>query len=112
MFFRKVYYAPQTGDVVGLITMEGDVRLTSFADDALMCDALMRYTEDEIGLLKWDVKDRAVEENFQKCSSFKVDVSAEPHQVVFDYTPATSSEAPDPAEMEAALNELGVQTRE
>lgn len=111
MFIRKLYYDLTTGDVLSSHMRQGDVRMTTFAEDTAALSELAGRTEADTGCMVWTELDAAIEEAFFKATGVSVDVAARPHQVVFDFTPLPIE--PDPVEaMETALNELGVQTRE
>lgn len=110
MFIRKLYYDLTTGAVLSSHMRQGDVRMTTFAEDAAALPELAGRTEADTGCMVWDAYDEDTEAAFAAATSVCVDVTHTPHLVVFDYTPVEES---DPvAEMEAALNELGVETRE
>lgn len=111
MFIRKLYYDLTTGAVLSSHMRQGDVIMTTFAEDVAVLPELAGRTEADTGCMVWTEFDSVIEEAFAAATSVSVDVAAEPHQIVFDYTPLPVE--PDPvAEMEAALNELGVTTRE
>lgn len=111
MFIRKLYYDLTTGTVLSSHMRQGSVRMTTFAEDVASLPELAWRTEADTGCMVWTEFDSVIEEAFSKATGVSVDVAAEPHQIVFDYTPLPVE--PDPmAEMEAALNELGVTTRE
>lgn len=111
MFIRKLYYDLTTGDVLSSHMRQGNVRMTTFAEDVASLPELVERTEADTGCMVWTEPDAAIEEAFSKATGVSVDVAAKPNQVVFDFTPILVE--PDPVEaMETALNELGVQTRE
>lgn len=111
MFVRKLYYSLSTGEVLESYMRLGDVIMTSFDEDVNTLPSLADRTEDNTGCIVWEAPDPVMEEAFANATGVLIDVQATPHQIVFDYTPAP--EITDPtAEMEAALNELGVKTRE
>lgn len=111
MFIRKLYYDLTTGTVLSSHMRQGNVRMTTFAEDVSVLPELAGRTEADTGCMVWTEPDAAIEEAFSKATGVSVDVAARPHQVVFDFTPLPIE--PDPVEaMETALNELGVQTRE
>ena len=111
MFVRKLYYDLETGAVLSSHMRQGAVKMTTFAEDINVLPELAGRTEAGTGCIMWTDPDTVMEEAFSKATGVSVDVAAEPHQIVFDYTPLPVE--PDPiADMEAALNELGVTTRE
>lgn len=111
MFVRKLYYDLITGEVLSSHMRQGSVRMTTFDEDVAFLPELVGRTEADTGCIVWTEPDVVIEEAFSKATGVTVDVVANPHQVVFDYTPIP--EEPEPIEvMEEALNELGVNTRE
>ena len=111
MFVRKLYYDLVSGRALSSFSLEGDVYLTTFAEDTGSFFELSGRTEANTGCMVWNAPDAETEANFASATSVSVDVTQTPHALVFDYTPIEP--APDPvAEMETALNELGVATRE
>ena len=111
MFIRKLYYDKTTGEVLSSHMRQGNVKMTTFAEDINVLAELAGRTEADTGSMVWGEPDAALEEAFFKATGVSVDVSAEPHQIIFDFTPLPVE--PDPVEvMETALNELGVKTRE
>lgn len=111
MFFRKIYYNSQTGAVIANFMMRGNVHFTSKTEDAAMYPEI-NNAGDNAGLLSWTTEDTTVEESLKKATSISVDVSSTPHKLVYDYTPVEVDTEPDATQMEAALNLLGVKTRE
>lgn len=111
MFFRKIYYNSQTGDVIANFMMNGNVHFTSKSEDAAMYPEI-NNAGDNVGLLSWTTEDVAVEENLKKATSISVDVLSAPHKLVYDYTPVKVQTEPDATQMEIALNLLGVKTEE
>ena len=111
MFIRKLYYDIETGVVLSCHMRQGSVRMTTFAEDAAALPELAGRTEADTGCMVWTEPDAETEAAFIAATGVSVDVTQTPHQLVFDYTPLPVE--PDPvAEMETALNELGVKTRE
>lgn len=111
LFIRKLYYDLISGETLASYMRQGDVIMTTFAEDVAALPELAGRAEVDTGCMVWTEFDSVIEEAFAAATGVSVDVAAEPHQIVFDYTPLPVE--PDPmAEMEAALNELGVTTRE
>ena len=111
MFVRKLYYDLATGVVLSSHMRQGNVRMTTFAEDVAVLPELAGRTEENTGCMVWETPNADTEAAFAAATGVSVDVAQTPHAVVFDYTPIPAE--PDPvAEMEAALNEMGVQTRE
>ena len=111
MFVRKLYYDLITGEVLSSHMRQGCVRMTTFGEDVAFLPELMGRTEADTGCMAWTEPDPVIEDGFNTATTILVDVTQNPHQVVFDYTPV--EEEPEPTVvMEEALNELGVITRE
>lgn len=82
----KIYYLISNGNVI-LDTgdMMGCVVETSFDEDYNNYTDLSKYTKDSIGCLKLEYGElgKLLEEH--KANSFKVDVSSNPHKLVFEW---------------------------
>ena len=83
MFVRKLYYDPATGDVLESHMRQGDVRMTTFAEDAAVLPALAGRTETDTECMLWTEPDAAVEAAFAACTGVSVDVTQQPHAVIF-----------------------------
>ena len=83
MFVRKLYYDPDTGDVLESHMRQGDVRMTTFAEDCVALPSLAGRSEADTGCMLWTEPDEAVEAAFAACSGVSVDVTQTPHAVVF-----------------------------
>ena len=83
MFVRKLYYDPDTGDVLESHMRQGDVRMTTFAEDAAVLPALSGRTEEDTGCMVWTEPDAAVEAAFAACAGVSVDVTQQPHALVW-----------------------------
>ena len=83
MFVRKLYYDPATGDVLESHMRQGDVRMTTFAEDAAVLSALAGRTEEDTGCMVWTEPDEAVEAAFAACAGVTVDVTQQPHALVW-----------------------------
>lgn len=112
MFIRKLYYDLGTGEVLESYMRQGDVIMTTFAEDVATLPPLEGRTESDTGCMVWTKPDAEIEKGFEGATGVSVDITQTPHKIVWDYTPIEVPEYPDAATMEAALNELGVQTRE
>ena len=111
MFIRKLYYDISIGTVLSSHMRQGSVRMTTFAEDVASLPELAGRTEADTGCMVWAEPDEALEAAFTAATGVSVDVTQTPHALGFDYTPLPAE--PDPvAEMETALNEMGVVTRE
>lgn len=112
MFVRKLYYSITTGAVLSSHMRNGSVRMTTFTEDVSALPELAGCTEENTGCMVWTEPDTEIETAFSAATGVSVDVTQNPHQIVFDYTPIEEETVPDADVMEAALNELGVVTRE
>lgn len=83
MFVRKLYYDPATGDVLESHMRQGDVRMTTFAEDAAVLPALSGRSEEDTGCMVWTEPDVAVEAAFAACAGVTVDVTQQPHALVW-----------------------------
>ena len=103
----KIYYLISNGNVI-LDTgdMMGCVVETSFDEDYNNYTDLSKYTKDSIGCLKLEYGElgKLLEEH--KANSFKVDVSSNPHKLVFEWIDYDTGEpAPPPKTMEELIKE-------
>lgn len=112
MFVRKLYYDLSTGAVIESHMRNGSVRMTTFEDDCKVLASLAGRTEADTGCMVWTEPDAEIESGFDGATGVRVDITQDPHAIVWDYTPIEEPEEPDAATMEAALNVLGVATRE
>ena len=112
MFVRKLYYDLETGNVVESHMRQGSVRMTTFSEDINSLTTLAGRTEADTGCRVWSEPDAEIEAGFDGATGVSVDITQDPPVIVWDYTPIEEPEEPDAATMEAALNELGVTTRE
>ena len=103
----KIYYLISNGNVI-LDTgdMMGCVVETSFDEDYNNYTDLSKYAKDSIGCLKLEYGElgKLLEEH--KANSFKVDVSSNPHKLVFEWIDYNTGEpAPPPKTMEELIKE-------
>lgn len=112
MFIRKLYYDLTTGTVIRSSMMQGDVRLTTTAEDMAVLPELAEYATDpaNLGVMVWTDPDLAVEDAMTRATGISVDVTVTPHAIVYDFTPLPDPE-PEPSDAELILRELeGVTT--
>lgn len=112
MFVRKLYYDLTNGNVLYSVMMQGDVKLTTFEQDATTLPSLKGRTEADTGCMVWAEPDPEIEAGFEGATGVSVDVTQTPHEIVWDYTPIEEPETPDPAVMEEALTKMGVELYE
>lgn len=103
----KIYYLISNGNVI-LDTgdMMGCVVETSFDEDYNNYTDLSKYAKDSIGCLKLEYGElgKLLEEH--KANSFKVDISSQPHKLVFEWIDYDTGEpAPPPKTMEELIKE-------
>lgn len=84
MFVRKLYYDLPTGAVLESHMRQGDVRMTTFAEDCAALPSLAGRTEADTGCIVWTEPDTAVEAGFAACTCVSVDVTQTPHVVIFE----------------------------
>lgn len=103
----KIYYLVSNGNVI-LDTgdMIGCVVETSFDEDYNNYTDLSKYAKDSIGCLKLEYGElgKLLEEH--KANSFKVDVSSNPHKLVFEWVDYDTGEPGKPPKtMEELIKE-------
>ncbi len=111
MFIRKVYFDLTSGEVVAAFSANGNVLRTTKEDDLLIYPKIASYPDEKLGVLIWSEPDQDVEQQFSVATKISVDITSNPYKMVFAFDPI-ESETIDATTMEAALNELGVITRE
>ena len=103
----KIYYLISNGNVI-LDTgdMMGCVVETSFDEDYNNYTDLSKYAKDSIGCIKLEYGElgKLLEEH--KANSFKVDISSQPHKLVFEWIDYDTGEpAKPPKTMEELIKE-------
>lgn len=103
----KIYYLISNGNVI-LDTgdMMGCVVETSFDEDYNSYTDLNKYAKDSIGCIKLEYGElgKLLEEH--KANSFKVDVSSQPHKLIFEWIDYdTGKPAKPPKTMEELIKE-------
>lgn len=107
MFIRRIYYLNADGTVLYIYSMQGDFEYTDSETEKSLFFPDMN--PDEIGCLEWTEKDEELEAKFMG-HIISVDVTTEPHEVVFTEPPEPEPE-PEYAtfdDYERAFEELGV----
>lgn len=103
----KIYYLKSNGNIIiESGDMMGCVVETSFDEDYNNYTDLSKYAKDSIGCLKLEYRElgKLLEEH--KANSFKVDVSSNPHKLVFEWIDYDTGEpAPPPKTMEELIKE-------
>lgn len=93
----KIYYLKNTGNVIlDQGDIRGDIVESSFDEDYENYILLKEYTKDSIGCLKLEYGElgKLLEEH--KANSFKVDVSVNPHKLVFEWIDYNTGEPAKP----------------
>lgn len=100
----KIYYLISNGNVI-LDTgdMMGCVVETSFDEDYNNYTDLSKYAKDSIGCLKLEYGELSKLLADHKANSFKVDISSQPHKLVFEWIDYDTGE---PAEPQKTMEEL------
>ena len=103
----KIYYLKSNGNIIiESGDMMGCVVETSFDEDYNNYTDLSKYAKDSIGCLKLEYGElgKLLEEH--KANSFKVDISSQPHKLVFEWIDYDTGEpAPPPKTMEELIKE-------
>ena len=103
----KIYYLKSNGNIIiESGDMMGCVVETSFDEDYNNYTDLSKYAKDSIGCLKLEYGElgKLLEEH--KANSFKVDISSQPHKLVFEWIDYDTGEpAKPPKTMEELIKE-------
>lgn len=100
----KIYYEKLTGNVIFTRgDMQGFVKESSFDEDYEMYSDLKKYEKNKIDLIELEYGKLSDELTKNKANSYKVDVSGEPHKLVYEYINFDTGE---PAEPPKSLEEL------
>ena len=83
MFVRKLYYDLTTGAVLESHMRQGDVRMTTFAEDCAALPSLAGRSEADTGCMLWTEPDAATEDAFAACAGVTVDVTRQPHALLW-----------------------------
>lgn len=100
----KIYYLKSNGNIIiESGDMMGCVVETSFDEDYNNYTDLSKYAKDSIGCLKLEYGElgKLLEEH--KANSFKVDISSQPHKLIFEWIDYDTGE---PAEPPKTMEEL------
>ncbi len=103
----KIYYLISNGNVI-LDTgdMMGCVVETSFDEDYNNYTDLSKYAKDSIGCIKLEYGELGKLLADHRANSFKVDVSSNPHKLIFEWIDYDTGEpAPSPKTMEELIKE-------
>lgn len=103
----KIYYLKSNGNIIiETGDMMGCVVETSFDEDYNNYTDLSKYVKESIGCIKLEYGElgKLLEEH--KANSFKVDVSSQPHKLIFEWIDYDTGEpAPPPKTMEELIKE-------
>ena len=101
MFIRRLFYNPETGEVLHSYMMQGDIKPLSAAQEAA------RLGITDYAYFEWTSPDSEIEQNFtDSYGRVSVDVSGEEPALVFDFSQIQEPED-ETADMLAALDTLG-----
>lgn len=103
----KIYYEKLTGNVIFTRgDMQGFVKESSFDEDYEMYSDLKKYEKDKIGLIELEYGKLSDELTKNKANSYKVDVSTEPHKLIYEYIDFdTGEEIEPPKSLEEIIEE-------
>lgn len=93
----KIYYLKSNGNIIiESGDMMGCVVETSFDEDYNNYTDLSKYAKDSIGCIKLEYGElgKLLEEH--KANSFKVDVSSQPHKLIFEWIDYDTGEPAEP----------------
>jgi hypothetical protein len=103
----KIYYLKSNGNIIiESGDMMGCVVETSFDEDYNNYTDLSKYAKDSIGCLKLEYRElgKLLEEH--KANSFKVDISSQPHKLIFEWIDYDTGEPGEPPKtMEELIKE-------
>ena len=85
MFIRKLYYDLNTGAVIESHMRHGNVRMTTFAEDAAVLPTLAGRSEEDTGCMVWTELDAAVEAHFDTAICVGVDITQNPPAIIWEY---------------------------
>ena len=96
MFIRRLFYNPETGEVLHSYMMQGDIKPLSAVQEAA------RLGIEKWNVMEWTEPDAEIEQNFvDSYGRVSVDVSGEEPALVFDFSPLPE---PEPSEYEQYYN--------
>ena len=103
----KIYYLISNGNVIlESGDMMGCVVETSFDEDYNNYTDLSKYAKDSIGCIKLEYGELGKLREEHKANSFKVDVSSNPHKLVFEWIDYDTGEPGEPPKtMEELIKE-------
>nr|DAW12403.1 MAG TPA: hypothetical protein [Caudoviricetes sp.] len=103
----KIYYLKNTGNVVlHQGDVRGDIVESSFDEDYDNYILLKEYAKDSIGCLKLEYGELGKLLAEHKANSFKVDISSQPHKLVFEWIDYDTGEPGEPPKtMEELIKE-------
>ena len=85
MFVRKLYYDPDTGDVLESHMRQGDVRMTTFAEDCAALPSLAGRSEADTGCMLWTEPDATTEACFVNAVCVGVNIGQNPPSLIWEY---------------------------
>lgn len=106
MFIRRIFYDPETGEVLHSYMMQGAIKPLTAAQEAARL-GLENWT-----FMEWRDPDTDIEQNFIKSyGRVSVDLSGESPELIFDFSELPKTETRE-EDMLSALNILGVSAEE
>lgn len=81
MFIRRFFYDLTTGDVLLSYMMQGDIAPGTPEQDAEF------YELENWGVFEWTKPDEEIEKNFLGAYKVTVDITKNPHELIFDFNP-------------------------
>ena len=100
-YIRRIYYSNENGEIIFHYSQSGEmINIFPLEHDLAVYPQLVGRSKTDTGCLEWLERDEELEEKIMTSEHFaRVDVTQEPHVLVFDELP----EDPDPELTEAEL---------
>lgn len=113
MFIRRHYYDLTNGKTIWSYMMKGNFIIRSIDDELNTIPELRNHTLEDTGVIEWLEPIEDIENKMNGTYIISVDISVEPHALVFTEKPKPEPIPEDeqpasPEDYETALEELGV----
>lgn len=96
MFYRRIYYDRQTGEILDSRMGFGDIRILPVTEELITYPTLSGYNRATAGVMEWLERDEEVEAKFNAQRLARIDVSKNPPEMVFeDFAPPEGEEEND-----------------